>query len=87
MTAKRKPTQPDPREALLQARPGPHKGAPPAAVLDDLRWFRKQLDDTGSTVSLAGMLEFFETKRKFRIGLKRLYTIARQHGITPWWKP
>ena len=85
--AKRKPAQPDPREALLNARPGRNVIDATPAVIDDLRYFRQQLDKTGRTVSITGMIDYFAQHRNFRVGAKRLCTIAKQAGIEPWWKP
>lgn len=87
MTAKRKPTQPDPREALLSSRPGRNQVNATPAVIADLRYFRKQIDDTGRTASITGMLDYFAKHRQFRVGAKRLCTIAIENGIEPWWKP
>ena len=76
--------QADPREAYIAASPSRVARPTPREVVEDLRYFRKRHDE-GSSISIKGLLEYFERERQFTVRRQRLHTIAAENGVTPWW--
>jgi hypothetical protein len=80
------PKDQDPRETYIARSP---KGgitqidvAP--EIADDLRYFRRRHEE-GSSISIRGLLEYFEKERGLRTKRYRLHSIAKMCGVEPWW--
>lgn len=73
------------REAFLQAHL--HKSMltlSPAAIAD-LRYFRKQFDETGRVLSRSALQRWMQEKHGLTVGRWTLHTLATKAGIKPWW--
>lgn len=76
--------QVDPRDAYLKAHSKRVWATLSPAALADLKHFAKRAKE-GREIGWYGMRDYFVEHHGLDIGRRRMQTIAREHGITPWW--
>lgn len=54
-------------------------------AIDDLKYFAKRAAE-GRPITIAALQKWMLDNHKQKIGVHKLSSIAREHGIEPWWR-
>lgn len=76
----------DPREAFLESNLSRHSLGLTPEALEDLRFFAKRAKEN-KPITVLALLKWFKEKHGLKFGRTRLYSLAIENGIEPWWKP
>lgn len=75
----------DPRDTFMASHPGRTEKPIPPGLVEDLRYYREQLDKYSKCISWEGLQSWISKSYDMHLGRTRLHRIATDNGIAPWW--
>lgn len=75
----------DPRERYLERNMSAWAVKLSPKAIEDLKYFAKRASE-GRPITLAALQKWMLDSHKQKIVAHKLATLAREHGIEPWWR-